>query len=42
MDMSSLLGKLSLEAIGVVGFGHSFHALEDDTDEFARVLKSYL
>ena len=41
LDVSVLLGKLSLEAIGVIGFGHSFHAFGDGTDEFAHVLESY-
>ena len=42
VDMASPLGKLTLETIGVVGFGYSFRALEDDTHEFARAMEGYL
>jgi hypothetical protein len=41
VDVSLLFGKLSLEAIGVIGFGHSFHAFRDGKDEFAHALESY-
>ena len=40
--MLPLLGKLSLETIGIAGFGHSFHALDDDVDEFVLALESHL
>ncbi|KZV63587.1 cytochrome P450 [Peniophora sp. CONT] len=41
MNMLPLLGKFSLEAIGIVGFGHSFHALDNDMDEFVLALENH-
>ncbi|VDC05497.1 unnamed protein product [Peniophora sp. CBMAI 1063] len=41
VDVAALLGKLSLESIGIVCFNHSFHALEYNTDDFVLALESY-
>ncbi|KAI0036280.1 cytochrome P450 [Vararia minispora EC-137] len=38
VDIMPWATRLSLELIGVVGFGHSFNGLKDDKDEYAHAI----
>lgn len=42
IDLLQWMSRFALQAIGLVGFNYNFNAFENDDDEYARALKSYL
>ena len=42
IDMLLWMSRFALQAIGQAGFSYNFNALENDDDEYALALKTYL
>ena len=42
IDIAEWLGRVGLEMVAQAGFGHTFHALEGDGDQYVRAVKDVM